>query len=101
MTGAMNTRIAIVVSLANYFLFFTGHLIALAQSRNVQVRQAAKRSSLRPPPIEPGGAQGTIGHRACAICGAREEDGTDIRVCTCAKCGGSPRTLCLAHARAH
>ena len=34
----------------------------------------------------------------CAICGAREADGADIRVCYCEKCGG-PRALCLEHAR--
>jgi len=30
----------------------------------------------------------------------KEDDGADIRVCSCAKCG-TPRTLCLTHARNH
>ena len=38
--------------------------------------------------------------RKCAICGASQQEGADIRVCSCAKCGG-PRELCLAHAKAH
>ncbi len=42
-----------------------------------------------------------FGHRVCAICGKREADGADIRVCSCEKCGGKPRTLCLEHARNH
>jgi hypothetical protein len=36
----------------------------------------------------------------CAICGVSEDAGADIRVCSCAKCGG-PRNLCLNHARSH
>jgi hypothetical protein len=43
--------------------------------------------------------------RFCARCGARESEGADIRVCSCARCkgaaGGHPRTLCLEHARSH
>ena len=44
-----------------------------------------------------------FGQRVCAICGAREADGTDIRVCSCDKCGGAgtQRALCLEHARNH
>jgi len=42
-----------------------------------------------------------FGTRVCAICGAEEADGTDIRVCSCEKCGGQQRTLCLEHARNH
>jgi hypothetical protein len=42
-----------------------------------------------------------FGTRVCAICGAAEADGTDIRVCSCEKCGGKQRTLCLEHARNH
>jgi hypothetical protein len=42
-----------------------------------------------------------FGQRVCAICGAREADGADIRVCSCAKCGGVQRALCVEHARNH
>jgi|CZKU01.1.fsa_nt_gi hypothetical protein len=42
-----------------------------------------------------------FGTRVCAICGAEEADGTDIRVCSCDKCGGKQRALCLEHARNH
>jgi hypothetical protein len=42
-----------------------------------------------------------FGTRVCAICGAEEADGTDIRVCSCEKCGGKQRALCLEHARNH
>jgi membrane associated rhomboid family serine protease len=94
LSGDWGTRAAIVAAFANYLLFFGEHLVALFRGRVLQTRQAARRTSFKPPaPAAPAG-------KACAMCGAREEDGADIRVCTCAKCGG-PRTLCLAHARNH
>jgi hypothetical protein len=42
-----------------------------------------------------------FGQRVCAICGVGEGDGADIRVCSCEKCGGQQRALCLKHARNH
>ena len=58
------------------------------------VRQKARRVQFE-------GDAPAFGQRTCAMCGAREQDGADIRVCSCAKCGGQPRTLCLEHARNH
>jgi membrane associated rhomboid family serine protease len=91
--GDWPERAAILASTSAYFLFFSGTLLALLRSRNLQVRQAARRASMGPPAKAESG-------RVCAICGARQDDGADIRVCTCAKCGG-PRSLCLEHARNH
>lgn len=88
------TRGAIVAALGNYLLFFGAHWIRYFRSRNLQVRQAARRAS-QPEPAR------QVSGRACAICGAQESDGADIRVCSCEKCGGKPRTLCLKHARDH
>ena len=96
-TSDMATRIAIGASFVNYLLFFSGHLLALLRGRRLAVRQAARRASFRPPPTSPATKSSA---RACAICGARQDDGADIRVCSCEKCGG-PRELCLAHARDH
>ena len=93
-TGDWVIRGAILAATANYFLFFGEHLFALLRSRNVQVRQAAKRASMRPPEAA------VTGGRTCAICGATEDAGADIRVCSCAKCAG-PRNLCIEHARNH
>ena len=92
-------RAALIAAVGNYFVFFTGHLIGLARGRAVQMKQAARRESFRPPPTTTG-SERAMGERVCAICGAKEEDGADIRVCSCEKCGG-PRTLCLEHARSH
>ena len=93
-TGDWTMRAAIIAALGNYLLFFSGTLWTLVRSRNLQVRQAARRASFRPV------AEKLTGGRVCAICGKREEEGADIRVCSCEKCGG-PRNLCLEHARNH
>lgn len=92
--GDLGAKAAIAVALGNYFLFFGGHLVQLARGRRTMVRQAARLSSMRPsaPPPRTG--------RVCAICGKSQDDGADIRVCSCEKCG-SPRELCLEHARHH
>jgi membrane associated rhomboid family serine protease len=93
--GSMSSRAAIAAAFINYFLFFGGTLVAMIRSRNLQVRQTARRAESRPPPPI------FTESKSCAICKASEDDGADIRVCTCEKCGGKPRLLCLAHARNH
>ncbi len=93
--GDWSTRAAIAASLVNYGVFFGGHWAQWWKMRNIAVRQKARRATLK-------SSEGTVfGQRVCAICGAREADGADIRVCSCEKCGGQPRTLCLEHARNH
>ncbi len=94
--GGTSTRVAIAVVFANYLLFFAGHLVELAKGRRMLVRQAARRAEQRPRPTE---REEDV--RTCAICGKKQEDGADIRVCSCEKCGGVPRQLCLEHARNH
>jgi len=93
-TGDIGTKAAIAASFANYLLFFSGHIVALVRGRRLAVRQAARRAEQRPEAR----ASDT---RACAICGAKQADGADIRVCSCEKCGGKARDLCLEHARNH
>ena len=94
--GSNGVRAAIAVAFGNYLLFFAGHLVGLARGQQLQLRQAARRASFRPPPER----EGRGDERACAICGAQQADGADIRVCSCEKCG-TPRQLCLEHARNH
>jgi len=94
LTGGWDTRASILASLAGYVLFFSRHWLDAWKQRGVVVRQKARRRELESDaPV--------LGQRVCAICGAREADGTDIRVCSCEKCGGRPRALCLAHSRSH
>jgi hypothetical protein len=91
-------RAAIVAALANYLLFFWREIAALARGGKAPVPRGARRESSRPP-------SAPAATRVCALCGAREEDGADVRVCSCEKCkaatGGASRALCLEHARNH
>jgi membrane associated rhomboid family serine protease len=93
-TGDAATRAAILAALSGYLVFCAPALLALWKSRNLAVRQAARRAATAPE------APAVTGGRVCAMCGLSADDGADIRVCSCAKCGG-PRNLCLAHARNH
>lgn len=93
-SGDLIERAAILAGLGNYLLFFGGRLPALLRRQTLVARQASLRDEHRGP--EPREVD-----RTCAICGARESEGADIRVCNCEKCGGKLRTLCLEHARNH
>jgi hypothetical protein len=105
--GDVGAKAAIAVALGNYLLFFAGHLVALARGRQLQMRQAVRRTQFRAADVDGQRSSSTgmrtsasASGRACAICGARQQDGADIRVCSCEKCAG-PRELCLEHARNH
>jgi membrane associated rhomboid family serine protease len=91
--GDWAQRAGILAAMSGYFLFFSGTLLDIMRRRNLKVRQAARRASIGP-------STEAVPVRVCAICGASQEDGADIRVCSCEKCGG-PRALCLPHARNH
>jgi membrane associated rhomboid family serine protease len=92
--GDNATRAAIMAAISGYLVLCGPELRALLQQRNLAVRQAARRGAMAP--VEPA----VVAGRVCAMCGASEADGADIRVCSCAKCAG-PRNLCLQHARDH
>jgi hypothetical protein len=98
--GDWGVKGAILAAFANYLLFFSGHIARAVRGGQQQARQAARRASSAPPP-----AAVEKNARACALCGALESDGADIRVCSCEKCkeatGGATRQLCLEHARSH
>jgi hypothetical protein len=92
--GDWGTRAPIIAAFVNYVLFFGGYWRRIWLDRNVAVRQKSRREQMRSnAPV--------FGQRVCAICGSREADGADIRVCSCEKCGGEQRALCLEHARNH
>jgi membrane associated rhomboid family serine protease len=93
--GEGPSRLAIGAVVVVYALFFAGHWRRLARERWGVAAQRARRTEFD--------ARGpsSIGQRSCAMCGAREADGADIRVCSCARCGGKPRMMCLEHARSH
>ena len=92
--GEWDVRAAIGAAVGNYVLFFGGHWWSYWKGRNLQVRQKARLTQFS-------AGVPAFGTRVCAICGLREADGADIRVCSCDKCGGQTRALCLEHARNH
>ena len=96
--GGLGVKLAIALAFTNYGLFFAGHWFGWYKRRNVRVRQAARRAEHASPLPSTGG-------RACAICSKSEDEGADIRVCSCEKCtganAGKSRALCLEHARNH
>lgn len=94
--GDVGTKASIAIAMGNYLLFFGGHLYGLFRGQRLVARQAQKRA-VRQGRVEPP----VVESRACAICGAKQDEGADIRVCSCEKCGGKPRDLCLEHARNH
>jgi hypothetical protein len=102
MMGGWALRGAILAGVANYVLFFGNHWWGVWRGRTLRVRQAARRSEFH---AAAASASAPFGQRVCAMCGARESDGADIRVCSCDKCAaatsGGPRALCLEHARKH
>ncbi len=95
-TGDWATRASIIAALGNYFVFFSGHWRKASAQRVVVVSQKERRAKFDDKEDLP-----VFGKRVCAVCGAQELDGVDIRVCSCEKCGGRPRELCLTHARSH
>jgi hypothetical protein len=97
--GDLSVKGAILIAFANYLLFFAGHLVALARGKRIEMRQAVRRREFEPEP-ERRRSSHPSPVRACAICGKTQDEGADIRVCSCATCGG-PRELCLEHARDH
>jgi hypothetical protein len=90
--GGWATRASIFASLTGYALFFSGHWWSAWRARGRAIRRGAERREQ---------SAAGFGRRVCAICGAQEADGADIRVCSCEKCGNKPRCLCLEHARNH
>jgi membrane associated rhomboid family serine protease len=92
--GGVADKAAIAAALVNYLLFFVGYWRSTLRGRAVVARQQVRRKEME-------SAAPVFGNRSCAICGAKEAEGVDIRICTCDKCGGQPRALCLPHARAH
>jgi len=96
LAGPAALRLQVGAATLNYFLFFAGHWrdFFAGERRLMQARR--RRVGLR-------SAEPLVGRgeRQCAVCGVKQSQGADIRVCSCEKCGGERRDLCLDHARDH
>ncbi len=95
-SGPALLRFQVGAATLNYLIFFVGHWRDFFAGERRLMEARRRRVGLR-------SAEPLVGRgeRQCAICGARQSQGADIRVCSCEKCGGERRDLCIAHARDH
>ncbi|MFO0640187.1 MAG: hypothetical protein U0183_13295 [Polyangiaceae bacterium] len=98
--GSWATRAGVLAATSNYFLFFGAHLRDAIRDRARQRGQASRLADMKAgrAVVSTTPDKGVV--RACSVCQAREDEGADIRVCSCAKCG-IPTLFCLSHARDH
>ena len=81
-TGGVGTKIAIVVSLLNFLLFFTSIIKRKGYSpkqmhRKMVYNKAVKKGNDQKP------------HHRCAVCGRTEEDDPNLEFRYCSKCNGN------------
>jgi len=92
------SRLVPLAAVGNYLLFFGPTLYDKLRRFVREGGRARARNRMRSA-VHSGFQRGG---RRCAICGVSADDpDVDIRVCSCEKCGGTNRDLCLMHARNH
>lgn len=93
-------RLVPLAAVANYLLFFGPTLKDLVVRFVKEGGRARARASYRQAANH---GLHDLKARSCAICGASpaQDPNVELRVCSCEKCGGVDRDLCLAHARNH
>jgi membrane associated rhomboid family serine protease len=93
-------RLVPFAALVNYLLFFGETLRDLVVGFVKEGGRARARNHFRT--SAQAGADERKRVRTCAICGARNDDPkVELRVCSCEKCGGVDRDLCLFHVQNH
>jgi membrane associated rhomboid family serine protease len=93
-------RLVPLAAVANYLLFFAPTLVSIIRRFTKEGLRGGARAKFRAGVKE--GRVSSVTLRKCAICGVTNDDpNVDIRICSCEKCGGVDRELCLAHARNH
>jgi hypothetical protein len=79
--GDIATKISIVLSLANFFIFF----LATRNYRKISPHEIHRKKVYKRAVTQP---KGVTKHK-CAICGRTEEDGDDLEFRFCSKCDGN------------
>ena len=82
-------RIAIVMSLLNFIVFFLGTRNYKSISPKEMYRKKAFRDATRTPRESSGPKAQAITKHKCAICGRTEKDGDDLEFRFCSKCNGN------------
>ncbi len=88
-------KIAIILALGNYLLFFADEAITVMR-RN---RRQAERSR----EFAAASAQRSDFRHKCAVCGKTEQSHPEVnfRYCTCPECGENGRAFCTEHLKEH
>jgi hypothetical protein len=95
--GPLPVRATVGAAAGVYLLFFYANLARVARGGATMAAAAQRRAEQRAEPIATAKTK-----RQCVLCGLTDDEGADLRVCTCAEvCEGKPTVYCLAHARSH
>lgn len=85
------TRVSIIVSLLNFFIFYLSGIMKRYSPREVKRKVVYQKQVVRP--------VNTTVHK-CAICGKTEKDGDDLMFRYCSKCNGNYE-FCQEHLYTH
>lgn len=88
-------KVAILLSLGNYLLFFSREAWETIRRNQYQARRSAEYAQAMGPARE-------FRHK-CQICGATDVTAPDLqfRYCTCKNCGNDGKAFCLEHLEKH
>lgn len=85
-------RAMVVMSVANYLVFFRGELLQKAKFGQKQMRRQVQRMAT-------GGAETPATLHKCVVCGATERSDPQLEFRYCGSCGN--KCYCLVHLRGH
>lgn len=93
--GPWPIKVAALLSVANYFLFFWQKaILTIKHNRNQYMRAAEFQRKMEP--------KSSYRHK-CVVCGKTEIDDTEeeFRYCTCKECGSDAKAFCQKHLAEH
>ena len=91
-TGSWNIRLAVLASVGNYLIFFTGEIVSRMKTGRRHMQQQVRRSAMREVADEPR-------HR-CVTCGKTDRTHPQLDFRYCSKCAGE-ECYCSEHIGNH
>lgn len=92
-TGGLGNSVLIVLSLLNFFVFFSGTLLNKRPTATQRQFKAQKRELQPGPPIK-------VAFHKCTVCGKTELTDPDMEFRYCSKCNGN-HEYCMEHLHQH
>ncbi len=92
-TGGLGNSVLIVLSLLNFFVFFSGTLLNKRPTATQRQFKAQKRELQSGPPIK-------VAFHKCTVCGKTELTDPDMEFRYCSKCNGN-HEYCMEHLHQH